>query len=117
MAESRRRPYAGSPPRHPRDVSPWLRTALQRLSHLARGVALDIPCGRGRHSPLLIELGFTVVAADLDQHALEQVSTSLSADRLLVVRLNALAPLPFPPETFDLAVVIHPHSLAVLSSA
>lgn len=53
--------------------------------------------------------------SDLDLQALEAASRSLSADRLLPVRLDALRPLPFPPETFDLAVVIHPHSLGVLA--
>jgi SAM-dependent methyltransferase len=103
---------------HRNDVSPWVRTALQRLRHVSKGLALDIPSGRGRHSRYLIDLGFRVVAADLDHRALlEAASQSPSADRLLLVRLNALRPLPFPHETFDLVVVIHPHSLDVLAAA
>jgi SAM-dependent methyltransferase len=58
------------------------------------------------------------VAADLEHRALlEAASRSASADRLLRVCLNALRPLPFPHETFDLVVVIHPHSVDVLAEA
>ena len=99
-------------------ASPWVRTALRRLSHASKGLALDLPSGRGRHSRYLIDLGFRVVAADLDHRALlEAASRSAAADRLLLVRLNALRPLPFKNETFDLVVVIHPHSLDVLAAA
>jgi len=72
-------------------ASPWVRTALRRLSHASKGLALDLPSGRGRHSRYLIDLGFRVVAADLDHRALlEAASRSAAADRLLLVRLNAL---------------------------
>jgi SAM-dependent methyltransferase len=115
MSDSIPRPNSG-PLWHRNDVSPWLRTALHRLGSFAPGVALDIPCGRGRHSRYLVDLGFTVIAADLDQKALEAASVSPCSERLLPVRLNALRPLPFSHETFDLAVVIHPHSLDVLDA-
>ena len=99
-------------------ASPWVRTALRRLSHASKGLALDLPSGRGRHSRYLIDLGFRVVAADLDHRALLQAASQpASADRPLLVRLNALRPLPFKNETFDLVVVIHPHSLDVLAAA
>jgi SAM-dependent methyltransferase len=108
-------------PTHRRDISEtslWVRKALGRLGDSLPGVALDIPSGRGRHTRLLLELGFMVVAADLDRESLlETMSCSSSIDALLAVQLDAGRPLPFAPDTFDLVVVIHPHSLDVLAGA
>src|SRR5208337_5231099 len=72
-----------------KETSPWVRAALRQLSHISPGIALDIPSGRGRHSRLLIELGFRVVAADLDRKAiLDAASQSLPTDSLLWVQLD-----------------------------
>jgi SAM-dependent methyltransferase len=100
------------------ETSPWVRTALRRLRDVQPGIALDIPCGRGRHCPLLMEHGFAVIAADLDEAALlEAISRTSSTGAFLAVRLDALGSLPFGNETFDLMLVIHPHSLDLLASA
>jgi SAM-dependent methyltransferase len=99
------------------EKSPWVRAALRRLRDTPPGIALDIPSGRGRHSQLLTELGYIVVAADLDIKALRETSARSRNDAVLPVRLDALKPLPFADETFDLLVVIHPHLLDVLPAA
>jgi SAM-dependent methyltransferase len=42
-------------------------------------IALDLPCGLGRHSKLLIEAGFSVVAIDLDAERVRFVRSFLSS--------------------------------------
>jgi SAM-dependent methyltransferase len=99
-------------------LSPWLRSSLRRLVSLQAGLALDIPCGRGRHSRLLLDLGFRVIGADLDIEALRAaVLDPQAGDKFIAVQLNAMRPLPFGPQAVDLLVVVHPHSLEVLSGA
>jgi SAM-dependent methyltransferase len=98
--------------------SPWVRSSLKQISSVPSGLALDIPCGRGRHSHLLMELGFQVMGADIDAEALGIAAAHPRAgESFLGVQLDALEPLPFSTETFDLLVVIHPHSLQVMSNA
>jgi SAM-dependent methyltransferase len=99
-------------------LSPWVRSSLRRLVSLPAGLALDIPCGRGRHSRLLLDLGFRVIGADLDLEALRAaIFDSQAGDEFVAVQLDAMRPLPFGPEAVDLLMVIHPHSLEVLSGA
>jgi SAM-dependent methyltransferase len=103
---------------HRSGLSPWVRASLRRLVSLPPGLALDIPCGRGRHSRLLVELGFRVIGADLDIEALRAaVADPQVVGRFVAVQLDAMRPLPVAPETIDLLMVIHPHSLEVLSGA
>jgi SAM-dependent methyltransferase len=103
---------------HRSGLSPWVRSSLRRLISLPSGVALDIPCGRGRHSRLLIELGFRVIGADLDIEALRAaVPDPQFVGRFVAVQLDATRPLPVAPESIDLLMVIHPHSLEVLPGA
>ncbi|CAK9052242.1 Bifunctional lysine-specific demethylase and histidyl-hydroxylase NO66 (Histone lysine demethylase NO66) [Durusdinium trenchii] len=62
-------------------ASPWVeaqRARLQRLVDCAASSAsseppraLDVGCGRGRHSLMLLEMGFQVTAVDLDGEALD----------------------------------------------
>jgi SAM-dependent methyltransferase len=99
-------------------LSPWVRSSLRRLNLLPGLLALDIPCGRGRHSRLLIERGFRVIGADLDIAALRVAASDPHAgDGFIAVQLDAMRPLPLAPEKIDLLMVIHPHSLEVLSGA
>src|SRR5713101_1292539 len=98
------------------DASPWVRSALHKLGPLPTGVALDIPCGRGRHTRMLAELGFLVVAADLDEQALrETMANAPPKGAIIPVRLDAQRPLPFRPCSIDLLLIVHAHSLEVLS--
>jgi SAM-dependent methyltransferase len=73
-------------------------------------LALDIPSGEGRHSRLLASRGFKVVSADLDLEVLLRgmaVSSSRNPSMIAPVRLDAAKPLPFPPGTFDLVLIVH----------
>jgi SAM-dependent methyltransferase len=71
---------------------------------------LDIPSGEGRHSRFLASQGFQVISADLDMRSLLRgASANRGAEQTKIspVRLNACKPLPFQPEIFDLALIVH----------
>lgn len=93
--------------------SPFLTDSLTRISLPPQGLALDLPCGGGRHIPLLVGAGLTVVAADIDPDMLRRASRMHPS---MPIRLDARQPLPFLECTFDLALVIHPMDLDVLSA-
>jgi SAM-dependent methyltransferase len=72
------------------------------------GVALDIPCGRGRHSQLLAAAGMTIVAADLHMESLHALARhAMGRATILPVRVNAEATLPFKVGAFDICLMIH----------
>jgi len=60
------------------------------------GRALDLACGAGRHARWLAERGWEVTAID-----------RTPGPGVLVMDLESGAPLPFPPEWFDLVLIIH----------
>jgi SAM-dependent methyltransferase len=84
---------------------------------LTTGRALDIPGGEGRHSRLLASLGMAVVAADLDSRALMRCASAAGRweSKIAPVRLDATKSLPFRPDTFDLALIVHFELQDVLS--
>lgn len=96
-------------------TSPFVRSCLLGLGLPAGVLALDLPCGDGRHSVLLIETGATVVAADLDSAML--AITKEHAPLALCTQLDARASLPFRAGTFDLVMVVHPVDLNLLPAA
>jgi SAM-dependent methyltransferase len=63
---------------------------------LPPGRALDLACGAGRHARWLAERGWEVVAID-----------RTPAPGVLTMDLESGDPLPFPPESFDLVLIIH----------
>ena len=65
-------------------------------------LALDLPCGFGRHSRLLAAHGVSVVAADLHMASLK-ASKSMAIHS---VALDASHGMPFRPDVFDLIVVV-----------
>jgi SAM-dependent methyltransferase len=72
--------------------------------------ALDIPCGRGRHSFYLASLGYEVVAIDIDPELIAQLASEIAQQPGLRVRTflgDADAPLPVEDHTFDLVVTTH----------
>lgn len=97
----------------PAELSPsgWITRFLPDEDGSAGGMskrALDLACGGGRHSRLLLARGYQVMAVDRDlsklgelRHApgLTAVGTDLEAD------LARGTPLPFAGQTFDLVVV------------
>jgi SAM-dependent methyltransferase len=71
---------------------------------------LDIPSGEGRHSRFLASQGFQVVSADLDMKALLRGAPARRGAKSAMlgsVRLDATKSLPFPPDTFDLVLIVH----------
>jgi len=68
-------------------ASPWVESCLKHLPKPPCSV-LDIGCGRGRHSLLLLDLGYDVTAVDRDASALavlEQRVPQAAKGRLTVV--------------------------------
>jgi SAM-dependent methyltransferase len=95
-----------------------LRTAPSRfvvaaLAHVTLGegsAVLDLACGSGRHSALLAGAGHQVTAVDMDPRRLADVASVAAATprgAIHCVRANGAGPLPFRPQTFDLAIVVH----------
>jgi len=94
--------------RDQRRISSFVGASLRGL-HVGRGLALDIPCGHGRHSLLLAKLGMQVISADLDPTALlaARAANREQLRTILALRLDANRPLPFKDGVFDLVVVVH----------
>jgi SAM-dependent methyltransferase len=98
-------------------TSPFVRQCLQRLGPHG-GVALDIPCGRGRHAGLLAERDMRVIAADLNASCVRKLAqTYAGCGAVTAIRLDANRALPFRPKVFNLVVIVHAPTLAVLSNA
>jgi SAM-dependent methyltransferase len=112
--------YRERAPKERLPTSAFVRECLGRIGTVG-GWALDVPCGEGRHATLLASRGLCVVAADLDSnclHGILQNSRSKSdPPSIVVVKLDATVPLPFQPQSFGLAVVVHPLCLDVLVNA
>lgn len=68
---------------HPEHLpSEWV---VRSISHIREGgTVLDLACGRGRHTRLLLARGFRVVAVDLDVSGLD----ALQDDQLTVVEAD-----------------------------
>jgi len=86
------------------DPSPFVVEALEALRAagvVGSGWALDVACGHGRHSRLLAEAGYEVLAADRDRDALR----TMSGDRVhpLCVNLEDGSWEP-PPQRFGLVL-------------
>jgi len=72
------------------------------------GRALDIPCGFGRHASLFAQMGFTVVALDIDPARVAVTNgASAGSGTISAVTGDAAAGLPFERDSFDLAVIVH----------
>ena len=50
-------------------ISNWVKYCLEALPY-KNGYALDLACGRGRHSILLSNYGYNVLSVDIDGHKL-----------------------------------------------
>lgn len=63
---------------------------------------LDVPCGYGRFSPLILEPGLSLVSSDLSFHMVKRgVESNEVPVRLRGVVADAVAGLPFQEESFD----------------
>ncbi|PKN16012.1 MAG: hypothetical protein CVU66_02500 [Deltaproteobacteria bacterium HGW-Deltaproteobacteria-23] len=69
--------------------------------------ALDIPCGTGRMTAVLLEAGLQVVGADVSEPMMQQACQKLKGfgDRVKFTEAN-LFQLPFPSESFDIVTCI-----------
>ncbi|GLQ08046.1 class I SAM-dependent methyltransferase [Sneathiella chinensis] len=82
------------------DVSEWVRKHMPLIP--AGGQVLDLACGGGRHTALLLSGGYGVTAVDIDVHAVG----ALSHKALTIVEADLEAGgWPFGPERFDGIVV------------
>ena len=81
------------------DASPW----ISRFAELVPdgGAVLDVACGGGRHTQLLLDRGHTVTAVDRDVHAL----TPAHALTIVEADLEGALPFPFAPGSFAGVVV------------
>ena len=50
-------------------ISNWVKYCLEALP-CKNGYVLDLACGKGRHSIFLSNLGYNVLAVDIDEHKL-----------------------------------------------
>jgi SAM-dependent methyltransferase len=82
--------------------SPWIRRFLPLVT--AGGAALDLACGRGRHTALLAGHGLRVTAVDRDGVALAAVAARVPGAELLEADLEG-GPWPFGGRGFDAVVV------------
>ncbi len=63
---------------------------------------LDVPCGYGRFSPLLLESGVSLVSSDLSYHMVQRaVERNEESARLSGVVADGISGLPFKGEVFD----------------
>jgi SAM-dependent methyltransferase len=70
--------------------SPWLLAQRARIAEAAaRGPALDLACGRGRHALALAELGARALAIDRDPAALSALQAEAARRGLAVAGLRA----------------------------
>lgn len=89
--------------------SAFVREALKVIGPAKPGdTALDLPCGAGRHSRHLADLGYHVVGADIDESFLqtarrESISQAHTTEWL---RLDARTALPFKEGQFTVVAVI-----------
>lgn len=80
------------------NASQWVRRFLPLIK--AGGAVLDLACGGGRHSLLLAERGYRVVAVDRDAGALAQIESASPGIETRVADLEG-EPWPFPGRAFD----------------
>lgn len=94
----------------PFDLSPssFFLSAFEKYCPLADlTLALDLPCGFGRHSLYLSQKGYEVVCADYDLDVFRNRWFDLNHYELIPVLLNAKEDLPFKSESFGLITVVH----------
>jgi SAM-dependent methyltransferase len=78
----------------------WRKSGFERV--------LDLGCGMGRHSLLLAEHGFQVVALDASESGLQKLEASAAERGLTIERVQAdLTNLPFGDESFDAVLAYH----------
>lgn len=101
-----------------RGVSPLVAKAFRNSDIPTDALILDLPCGYGRHSIWLADLGYRVLAADIDAARIlsfTSLSESMPENHCQGMVLDANSPLPLPRGTFDAVVItdfVNPRLLA-----
>lgn len=66
-------------------------------------LVLDVPCGYGRFSPLMLERGYSLVSSDLSFHMVKRtMGRSKKSERVSGVVADGIFGLPFKRDVFDL---------------
>jgi SAM-dependent methyltransferase len=99
-------------------ISTFVATRVGRLKLPERSRVLDVPCGFGRHSRWLASKGFRVTALDIDAVRVSEALGIPPKDGSVQWIVSDIeSGWPFAPAVFDLALVIHYCSDAVLTRA
>ena len=99
--------------------SPFVLRCIKNIELNRTLPILDIPCGHGRHSFLLSERGYDVVAADIDSRCLTSIREHVSRvaeRRISLLRVDARSKLPFRSHAFGLALIVHYVEKSIISS-
>ena len=92
-------------------VSPFARKCLQRIALPKKARILDLPCGFGRHSVWLAQMGHSITAVDIDAARVvatrKAVGALSGAHSVRCMEADAEEPLPLRANSFDLAIVVH----------
>lgn len=93
-----------------RGISPFVSKIFRNYRVPVGATILDIPCGYGRHSKWLIELGFKITAADIEADRISSFTSLASVEAsdpsCAGIELDANKPLPFANAAFDVALTI-----------
>jgi len=92
------------------DVSDEFLPVALRWKKSGKNTALDIGCGRGRHSIFLAEMGFQVTATDLSPEGIAQLETQARQKNLgknIKTVVCDMLEFPFGNATFDCVVAFH----------
>jgi len=85
------------------DADNWISAHLQQLPQ--EGLALDLACGKGRHTRLLLDHGLAVLAADITPDV-DVAAAARNGQALETLQYDFEAePWPFPAEFFDVILV------------
>jgi SAM-dependent methyltransferase len=100
-------------------ISKFVATCTQRIALPDGALVLDIPCGFGRHAYWFAQKNYRVVGADLDNAriniAIENAPTSAHAIQWIVADIEQK--LPIEQVAFDLVVIVHYFSEAIILRA
>ncbi len=81
-----------------------------RWKEMGKKTALDVGCGRGRHSLFLAELGFNVTAQDISPQGIEQLEKEAKKRKLdgkIKTVVCDMLEMPFGKNSFDCVVGFH----------
>ena len=87
------------------EPSPWLLECLKSIQDSRDKTVLDLACGFGRNSNILVEKGFQVLAVDIDEKKLSQITDK----RIIKKKINVekLKNWPLFPNKFDIIIVFN----------